>query len=979
MLFLRGGKGGASVSSLGPISGMSRTFINTSGAASPAATPIHELEMHFREGDVPTGYIAVPQIGGVDVAYQADRVVRWDTDGSLKSAYFPIAHTAAITAGGTVQVTFDRRTGSYTNTSAITTSSITGASDYRVALSNVHSAKVGSFPTGGNPPTGNGYPNERMLTVAISGGQVSSIKSWYRDTNAISSYKITGGGGSNGFITVAANGTVTIDNAGSGYVNIGSGSFNIGFNDIVTAVNSGGNHANGVALIQTHKGPVLDAWMAYGLISGLPHAFIIFYVERWKKADGTFLSLRALAEVCNGTVDTVNTITNYTFDLDWKNGATVIRGASTGDTRLQTVMMMVGASGKTLDAQAMADWSVSSSSFNAIIPQWTLAECDYYRGTTAQGNVGLPLMKIAPTQPVPSVPNSFETNSADGGWDNVGTYQPFIGTAGIRCPLGGGGSGNSIQLRGLGNMVLMSWRAGLTSAARIWLNNLRVTAAHAANFAQLGGPFVEPTTMWPPNGVPASAQTFTGMTPARDTIYIANVISTGYANPLIASSGGTITDLTNSAGSTYHHLSLAFDAFCLLGHQWMLNTVMYASTTPLFAANHSSKRKATFNGRTYHNIYCNQVANVRVVAWRLRAHQQAACALPATFADGSVNPVRDLILYSIKEQYDYLNDLPPFIGTVTMGSTNYTKSIDLTDTGVDPENFSPSNANGFGGSVSFMDAYMIVSQAEGAHLLRGTDAGTAALAQLTYRLKSYAKRRASPAPQQYTDSYRLMEYATPEYLALADPTWQKGFNPADPGLGVHPFCVAPPSAAPAAMMFTVGSSTITAWNWATGSVATNGIKFDETTRIASGSRIKLTTAFVANTTPNYTTLPGGFNLSTWYYWKELTPSTGQLCTDAAMLNPVTPTTNPSSVDHDVFFWMVPANTILANSVGHAYRTTSPNAESDNASSLGALRAIKFWHGDLTGYETAAIANLDALLTAMGVDYAARPTFAYATT
>ncbi len=946
---------------------MSRTFINTAGATSPADTPIRWCKMSFVEGDVPPGYIAVPQILGVDVAgWQASRVTYWDTDGSLKEAQFPLIH-GGTAAGATFQITFDRRSGSYSNTSAITTASITAASDYRVALSNVHTAQVGSFPS-----SGNGYPNDRMMTVTIGGGVVTGVKTWFRTLTTAATYNITGGGGAGGNITSNVDGSVTINNAGSGYSNIGP--FDIGFNNIVAAVNAGASHAGGVALDQYYKGGICDAWTAHGLISGMPHAHVFFDIERWKKADGSFLALHAMAEVCNGTVDTVNTIPNYTFDLEWKNGATVIRGVSTGDTRLQTVMCTIASSGKTLDAQTNGDWSTSSAAFNAIIPQWTAAECDYYRRAT-----GTPLMQIAPSVPVPSVPLAWETNSSDGGWDNVGLYQPFLGTAGIRCPLGGGGSGNSIQLRGLDNLVLMSWRAGLTSAARTWLNNMRVTAAHGPHLGQMGGPFVEPPTLWPPNCIPAGTQTFTGMTPTRDTIYTANIPSSGYANPLIASSGGTQTDLTAALGASYHNLSLNFGAFGILGEEWMLRSLMYSSTGMIFASNHASKRKASFNGRTYYGIYCNQVANVRVTAWRLRTHQQAASALPDTFADGSANPVKDYIRFCIKEQYDYLNNLPGFIGTVTLGSINYTKSIDLTDSGIDPENFSSSLTNGFGGSVSFMDAYMILQMAEGAHLLRGSPAGIACLAQLDYRLLSYAKRRASPVPQMYTDSYRLMEFATPEYLALADPTWQGGFNPASPGLGVHPFAVAPPSASPAALVFNVGDPTIVAWNWATGSVATNGIKFDGTTRIASGSRIKLTTAFVANTTPGYTTLPGGFDLNTWYYWKELTASTGQLCADAAMTLPVTPTSAPSSVDHDVFFWVVPANPILANSVGHAYRTTATNAESDNPSSLGALRAIVFWHGDRTGYATAAIANLAELTTAMGVDWAARPTFAYATT
>jgi hypothetical protein len=226
-LFMRGGSpvGGGG----GSVAGRSMTIYNTAGTTSPANTPFFRM-VAFVPGEVPSGSIAVPQEGGVDVPIRRRYSAPMETAPYIWKILF--RPRSRHRGKRSQQITFDVRTGSYSNTSSITTADITAERDFKLALSNVHNAWAGT--------TSSGLGTTQTMAVTLNGsGGVSGGKALYPSKLTIGTTAVVGGGGTGGQISVSG-GVVTVVSAGTGYGFI-TASATRKFNDIISEVNATGN------------------------------------------------------------------------------------------------------------------------------------------------------------------------------------------------------------------------------------------------------------------------------------------------------------------------------------------------------------------------------------------------------------------------------------------------------------------------------------------------------------------------------------------------------------------------------------------------------------------------------------------------------------------------------------------------------------------------------------------------------------------
>jgi hypothetical protein len=959
-LFMRGGSpvGGGG----GSVAGRSMTIYNTAGTTSPANTPIH-LVMTFVSGEVPAGSIAVPQEGGVDVPYQADVGGRTYGDGSLYIVDFYMVRPSGIAGNGSVQITFDVRAGSYSNTSSITTADIVAERDFQIALSNTHTAVAGSLSQG------IGSLSTMAITLNGSGG-VGGGKALYPSNLTIGTAPVVGGGGTGGQISVSG-GVVTVVSPGTGYGFVGSGAFTRKFNDIVSTVNATGNRVNGVEIVQYAKGRFVDAWRARSLVSGLNHYHATICVERWKKPDGTLLQYRRYAVCGTGLVDLATNLTNYTYDFDFKDGTTVIVGANGGDARFQSILNYVGGSFGTFDDDAEAYWESNHTALTAIIPLRNPTEARYFK----KSKIALPWLELTPDTPVPTTPAYYEL-TPNGGLNIVSRYRPF-GNAGIRSPMGAASTGSEENpMNALDGLLWEAQLNGNLSDALVWRNNIKVAAAHALGFPQLGSGFFEKTTMFPANVLPTSYHTFTGMTPTREATTGTAQSYSGFSHPLIG--GSTLTDPVGAAASTYHHVGVIFGTAMVVGDQWMIDALENGATTQLWWRNPTYVRQATLGATIYYGVYGGQTNNRRVQAWAMRAQSQAVRAMRATWADGSANVVRSYLDYATQSHYNYLMDLVPFTGTVSIGAGggSSSKTVDYTGTGAYPEAFTTPTFGGGSDFINpFMDYYdmMVCAQIYAHH--KGTALGTAVLNYINHRKIYWARQYQGTN----TPLYGKLGYYVTNYdhvqpnPQVADTSWGP-LDVSNPRFGLAPEGVIYNSVV--GMGFTNGSAEIWLPSWnGSAYVDSGGIRWYPSTVIGNGSRVRLTNL----TNEGGAGIPPSvFNLSTWYYWLQDVgdPSHVRLCTGLIGGNPALPdpatavVANSTPTDY-VSFWIVPINAVPGNNIRGWYNNPGGDGSSESrpATALGGMRILKAAGivSDTVDLDS-AIANLLAVMTTDGGNY-----------
>ncbi len=927
--------------------GSSITFTNSLVSASPNPTPI-QVGQGFVRGSVPAGSIAEPNVNGTPLAtWQADNQSYWD-DGSLRFAVYRFL-LASVAGFGSVQVVFVIGAGTWPTTSTITTSDVTAETDHKIVITGCHTAQVG-------PAKGVGIAKEQVLSLTMAGGVITGGTVWYPSNMTAATTNVTGGGGTGAQVSVAA-GVITVVNGGSGYALVGgTGSFSASFNTGIATNTGSGNHV-GTSLVRYAQGPACDAWRLRMPISGMDHGHVSFYIERWKTAAGTLLTYKRSAIVGNGLVDTTKTLPNYTYNLNWQDGAAVIRGTGIGSAGFTNLNHFAGSSFGTFDAAGLPDWSVNDAAYKAVTAQRTAAECDQFKAP----GLALGWLAITPTVPVPTTPAVYETN-LNGGLNFLCSYQP-LGSAGVRSPLGSASLGPQVApMSGINTLHWMSQRAGLAGAAT-WLRNSRVGAVNSFGSAQLGAGMFDPTTFYVPNVIPTTAQTFSGMTPTLQSHQISEIPLSGYVNTMIDAGGG----LDVTVGNPYHQVCLTYYMYLLEGEQYILDAMMQAGATPPYAFTYNYHRQATLGSTTYYGIYCNTVSNERVQSWWLRTMGYATAMMPTAWADGVTNIERSYLLYLLKNTHDYLNALVPLIGNVKLGAagTVVAKAVDLTGSGWWPENFSASY-NGIETTVPYMDGYVMAHSAHLAYLHQGTATGTSIATWRDYWKNYFVKLWAYSGSHYYNDPYRLNGLVGRPPAALSDTTWSSPGDVSNPKLAVFPEGLT--SGTPV-MTFTSGLSTIT---------LNTPVRYFQSTRWASGSRVKLTPSNLDSTTNSGKSAPGNFNFTTWYYWKELTSTTGQLCTDAGLTSPVTPSTSVAGL----FFWAVIANGIPADNSGSGTYNGQQNAGGSSriGVTLGIMRLCQACGmvDDANGNVTDAITNCALIFNSLplAAGYASDPTWGY---
>ncbi len=926
LTFLRGGSPQGSPPLAGGTVATSR-YVNTSVSATPSDVPF-TVPMQFVKGDIPAGFIVEPYVAGVLQTYQADEILEPWSDGSMRGGNFRIIRNAATAGSAYISFDFVLTAGSYTNTSSVTAASIAAAVDYKMSLTGVTTAQ------GGNPDSS---ITEGLIAAVIVGpsGTITGAKTWYAGEPgtvvARTNIPITNGGGTGALLSNTTTGVITITNPGSGYTTTLTGSFVLSLKAIINAINSGGNFANGMHYIQYAKGPVCNAFVVRSVITGMPHAYSYWYIEEWRKTNGTVLGYCVWAGIGIGLLDTtLPPMPNYTFSADWIgiNGSTVIRGVSASNFNFQHLVCYMGSSGCMCDEDGNPDWSVNNAAYNAIIPEKTAAECDYWKRT----KMILPFETGNGTEVLPAVSFAFERGSADAGIDQRALYQPFVGTAGIRCPMGGGGGGNEENpMEGLFGLVWKCWRFGNTTSARFWLRNMRIAGLHSKHYPQLGsGCLLDPITLRTCSTVPSAVQSFTGV-PDLSAYFIhpsapTGIKTAGSTNPHIGASG-----LADALTTTYHQVGTLYPPWVILGHKIFSDAVFYSAVPPISGRNRT-RREITLGTDVYYGCYAGLTNNERNLAWQWRSNFYALMSRPPVDANGNHDYERDHLEYVTEDSLKCMVDMIPFLGSVKFGNAAAakTKTIDLTGMAVWPERFDATNASACDADVQIMLDYVHMSLAVGYAMFDAHNIATYAGALVEHMRPAIVNYWASPVPHYMNTTYRRRVLNGQPPSPSADPTWMGGFSIINPGLAAKPASITPGVATPL-MSFVAGSNVVT---------LSGAVRFNNTgtENMADGSRIRLTTTDLD--TASYGgvgSIPTSIGTLIWYHWKGLTPTTGQLCLSAALDDPVT----ANSTGANEYFWFIPSNTPPPDSAGFEYRHGSPTNAAANANvAYGTLRLLK---------------------------------------
>jgi hypothetical protein len=995
----------------------SMDVVNSGATASPADSP-KVLPQIFPRGVVPSGSRKRPYVNGVALSYQADERTFWD-DGSLMKAVYRVL-MPSIAAGGTATVDFITEAGAFDNSSAGVITGVTGASDFKVALTNMHEARATytstpegltvalrqsagaisaavlkipasadtagdaahSFGTlavsGGGGTSATLQLNHKVITGSrttggsafvpgdvgatltstvggltiridsIAAGAVTgqTILNGGSFASAPGALSFTGGTGTGFTFTPSTYLPVSVDvtAGGSGFGLKGSGSWSAAFSDTPTLTE------------QYSKGPVCDAWRRVVPFKdgATAHPFLvaILYIERWKTAAGAFLDFKATAKIHYGVFDTSTAQPCYTFDIDWKNGSTVLRGTTNGDAGFSDYVNFVRAACFTLDSHGQMDWTDTTNG-----PKWNALYIKRSATQIAQfKNAGVlpPILNITPTQPAPTYENPYATGNATGGgaggWGGsfrtLPLYQPGY-YASCEVSLSHGGTHNNLGLIAGGIHVFHH----LTQDAA-WLRSLRCNAAASA---LLTCNMMEPATGLIPNVIPAAVQAFTGMADRSTVSEFSLGTQTGQTN---RNFGQTTVDNDPSHWPAYQTY-----AYLVEGERWMLDQLVNNAGHLIFVQTSTNRRQATLTptggaATTYYGL-CGLAYpdDARDGAWALREVGYAAKLLPVTRADGTAEVQQAYLKFVLQQNIAFMNAVVSLVGTVKIGSsgTTVTKSDSWASAGLwDMRAVSANSSNrGADTVVPFMENYLMQSTAQLSKLWPEIP-GIAQFAN--HFIKTFVGRMTSFSPY-YADSYRQMALQTTSGTPIA--TWANLGDPSNPTNGVMPQA----GSNFATASFSNGSATMTL----SAAPIINGAA------MADGTRVRLTNTDTTATqlATSGEQVPTPFDEAVWYFWKGLTSLTGQLCTDAALALPVTATQDKAGVS----FWIVPANPRPSVSAGSFNGGSTADPQHRMMEIMATLRLAKA-AGLVNSSLDAAIANAVAINAAVGSSYVSDPNFAY---
>lgn len=865
--------------SLPLVAGMSRTFVNTSASPSPSDWAI-EVIMEFVVGEVPAGYIAEPEVSGIVQNYNvAEATIQHWGDGSLHIAKYLITGTGAVGAGQPITFDFRKKLGSFDYTTAIDADDFVAETDFRLRLSNVHTARIAGV-------------NGTLVAITINNatGQVSGGKAIYPTNLTRSTANVLYGGGvsgagSGGQISFSG-GVATVVNPGSGY-SFAAASIETALNDIIAAVASGGNRANGVYWEWVARGRACDELKATVVRHAvLPHLHVGFYIKRWKKTDGSLLTYSFVMGPRIGVISSTP-MNDYTYDMDAyelvSSPGSAIRGASTGDVNRQSIPNNVAAGCFSFDESGSDDWLANSAAHNAFKMVLTPDECRYFWGTHTLA----PWSSLDSTGAVPSVESYWNQGiDTESGAHAIGRYRP-MGSFGMRNGQQQDASTSNTFAPASTEACQRYWLAclhGRQSEALTFLNNVVVTAAHAASSGNMGGAkIIEPTTTYLPNIYPASQYSFPGMTPTRESGWMSaptmNIIGTSH--PMIVAGG--VSNGLESVNNTSHMPNMTFAPYALLGREWMRDNAIFAGISPVFSLSFS-KRIAIFGGRTYRGVRADPgnadfTSNVRIPAWYSLGIGLSARIMK----EGSVERAHaEQVVY---DNYSYLSDLPGYVGSLTHGEVVRTKSIDFSGKGTYPDQFFP-------GTTSLAVPYMEDYEANAYFMLnwlwRDTAIGAKIKRYRDYRSAYYVNRFAGPGNIYYSQAQRVRTRMGVSATTGVAVDFLKGLDVNAPEWAI--FSTIAPAGQALALLVTTAGSDIVEFYYPLAGVynPVPYIRIYGTTELNSGSRILPTTDNFLST-KNDGMVPGGLTEDFPYYFQRLSASTGRLCTDVGLTTPAIPT------------------------------------------------------------------------------------------
>jgi hypothetical protein len=713
-----------------PPSGMTvftETIGNAGSGKSPGMagySPIHRLA-YFPDGAVSASQIAVPSVGGTNIPYSSGCV--WPAqggsshdcpswpDGSLRSSPQAL-WIPQLAAGASEQIVWTAKTGSYSNTPAVTPASITAVADPQVVLSEVNSSWPWEYNLSG--PFTAGFGPGLHVGAYVSGGSVTScvvrisapsvslgsydqLCSNSGNTcsgpfqNGISTGSGGTGGGTQATFTVTLPSTCTVNTAGSGYTQIGasgtmtfdvdailnkygntmpptcsaelgagtttSGTYSagavtwggtitghiskgqiltdsLGATAVVTGttspftvsapLTSGAMTANTPVCI-TEEGPAYTEFKVFGPFSdtGVADAWErgTAYVGMWTLPGSGNYKITAVVYSDTAILKQNSYYPSYTFDADWKNGSTEIRGAAQGMGPWTRIVSETTAAGFfTLDpaqsgpagASGGVDWLDLSGGFsestslalNSLIPWPTSGDANYIKASRAF----LPLDETI-TPDVKVIPTSC-TGTAYGVPTNCqGYYLPFDTqwTDSVQL-FGNGGTHFFLSPDGGGQAY---WRLAAPSASdhgASWYQQMWVGAL--AIMGDTAGSRLDDTWHMPnidPNFSAPSAYT--------DGSYLFYSASCGYDSNWTCPGGNTPTSGGGYQAADHWPAGTPRSAYVLHGGWYfMLDMMKLQATAISWFSQDDEGRAETFNGHTYHDeCFKDNSANRRTVAWCL--------------------------------------------------------------------------------------------------------------------------------------------------------------------------------------------------------------------------------------------------------------------------------------------------------------------------------------------------------------------------
>lgn len=680
-------------STSGPVVG-SLTVKNTAGSSTPTnATQTcitsgntcfaFRAGQGFKLAAVPAGSIAVPNIGGSPVRYQADLCAFWP-DGSLKHCSFKF-FLPQLTAGSTEQISFTTQTGSYDHTSSGTVADITGGSDYKVEVSNESQIGISynSFV----------MPFFWNIGMHVSGGSVSSV--FFNNQTNVAPFgndctQSTGGcnpvhpGPIYGctvapVITVNFDGTTKLPNsavvtsAGSGCTVDGSGSYVCGFNKLET---------NSPATVtQIEKGQLVDTWEAWGPCydntGGAAHTrlYVRVIVQHWKDVAQATYAFNAVGMPTSALYIPGGTMPSLMYDACWQNGSTLIRGAcgGSGETALATwqgINHTIQGGWLTLDEQGKEDWSANDTALKAVHIADTSADEVFLKGT------GLipPYDDTAAT----GAASNFGATIAFTGKQNQSTDQCQYYPMGSGCTdsdpdWGNAGSHRFTAMGSTGDAMCYLMMPFASDQGNSWCTQSRIAMASIHHV--IGGA-LEPATGLPVNIV--STSTYPSLTPLRANAvsYIGIDMTAPAGVATVQAADGFVNNKIDWGHVADSELILPF---VLEARPWMYYVIDGAASVAILEGT-TSARNVTFSGtfnQTFNGLtFDSSQDGLRQITWATLPVSTAAMFLPTSF------PEQAYYEFLMQQNFTFAIDEVQHVGTITDGNGTVTKANSLASVGV---------------------------------------------------------------------------------------------------------------------------------------------------------------------------------------------------------------------------------------------------------------------------------------------------------